>query len=103
MRELIQLRRGRAFLREGQGKVQKEGRLQCQGHDSAPVNGPVEGIEFARVAERVKNKGSQAKDVKMCGARSSPPPEKHIQADRKVNQRNQPQSLVAAAVGRAQE
>ena len=86
--------RGRPFLRERQGKVQKQCRLQRSGQHLAPVDRPVEGVEFARVIERVQNKRGQAKDVKVRGARSRPPPEQDIQADGKVYQRNQPQSLV---------
>ena len=95
--------RGRPFLREGQGKVQKQRRLQRSGQHLAPVDGPVEGIEFAGVIERIQDKRGQAKHVKVSRARSRPPPEQDIQADRKVHQRNQPQSLVLAAVGFRQE
>jgi hypothetical protein len=81
------------------GKVEKERRLQGLGNDLAPVNRPVEGIEFTRVVERVQNKRSQAEDIKVRGPRSCPAAEQHIKSNRKVNQRNQPQSLVKAAVG----
>ena len=91
--------RGWPFFWKSQRKMQEERRLQGLGDNLAPVDGPIEGVEFTRVVERVKNKRSQAKNVKMSGARGRPPPEEHIQADGKVNQRNQPQSLVEATIG----
>ena len=91
--------RGRPLLWKRQRKVQKERRLQRLGQDPAPVDGPVKGVEFARVVERIKDKRGQAKDVKVSRPGSRPPPEEDIEADGKVNQRNEPQALVLAAVG----
>ena len=80
--------------------MQKQRRLQRLGQDLAPVDGPVKGIEFAGVIERIQDKRGQAKDVKVSRARSRPPPEEDIETDGKVNQRNEPQALVLAAVCR---
>src|SRR5271170_8059397 len=79
--------------------MQKERRLQRLGQDPAPVNGPVKAIEFAGVVERIQDKRGQTKDVKVSRPRSGPPPEEDIEANRKVDQRDEPQTLVLAAVG----
>src|SRR6202020_3555165 len=91
--------RGWPFFWKSERKMQEERRLQGLGDNLAPIDGPIKGVEFTRVVERVKNKRCQAKNVKMGGARGRPPPEEHIQADRKVNQCNQPQSLVETTIG----
>ena len=83
--------------------MQKQRRLQRLSQDLAPVDGPVKSIEFAGVIERIQDKRGQAKDVKVSRPGSRPAPEEDIEADGKVNQRNEPQTLVLAAVGGLQQ
>ena len=54
-----------ALLREGQDKMQEQGRLQQPGRDVAPVNRPVKIVQFAGELEGVKDERNQAEDIEM--------------------------------------
>jgi hypothetical protein len=44
-----------AFFRERQNEVEKQGGLQYSGGDVAPIDQPIEIIQFARVFKRISN------------------------------------------------
>ena len=80
--------------------MEEQRRLQRSGQNPAPVDSPVKAVQLAGVVKRVKNKRGQAKDVKMSRTRSGPPPEQDVESDGEIDQRNQPQTLVLAAIRR---
>ena len=79
------------LLWKGQDKMQKQRGLEQAGDDIAPVNAPIESVEFSGVVERIKNKRSQTENIKMQRTGRSPAPQQHIQADSKIDCRYQPQ------------
>src|ERR1700738_733544 len=80
----------RSALRKDQSKVQQEGRRESPGHDAGPLHFKVEGIELAAVLEGIEDKGPQAEDVKMHGARRIPPAHENEKPNEKIEETNKP-------------
>src|SRR5208282_6842122 len=87
---------------EGQREVEKQRRLQRFRKDIAPVNNLVKGVQLPRVLERVQHERNQTEDEKVGRVRSRPASEQHIKSNAEIHQRNQPEALVKAAIGRVQ-
>ena len=87
-----------SFIRKGLREVQEESRLQRAGDDVAPVHHLVEQVELARVEERVHHEGREAKDVEVQRVGRGPAAEEDIEADAEVDQRDQPEAGIDAAV-----
>ncbi len=88
------------FLREAEREMEEEGRLQRLGHDIRPEDGPVQRVELAGVLERVPRERNQAEEVEVGGARGSPAAEENVEADDQVDEADEAQALVQAAVER---
>ena len=80
--------------------MQKQRRLQRFGQHIEPEDGPVQRVELAGVLERVQGEGDQAEEVEVGGARGRPAAEENIDADGQVDQADEAQSLLQAAVQR---
>ena len=90
-------------LREGQGEVQEQRRLQQPGHHVRPVDALVEHAPVPHIMEGVENEGDQAKDVKMGGLRGAPASQQNIQANAKIDQGDKAQADVERFVRRHQD
>src|SRR5690348_4174119 len=65
--------------------------LQQQCNHVAPINRPVERVQFAAVVKTIKNKRNQAENVEVNRTRRVPSSHKNKQSDKKVKQRRNPQ------------
>ena len=90
------------LLGKRQNKMQEQCRLQDPRDDVAPVNDPIEIVQFAGVLERIRDERNQAENVKVRGARRGPAPQQNVHADSQINQGDQPQPNIQRAVGRNQ-
>ena len=61
-----------ATLGENHREMDEQGGLKQPGHDVAPINHPVEWIQFAAVVEAVKNERHQAEKIEMHSSRRVP-------------------------------
>ncbi len=89
-------------LRERQHKVQEQRRLQHPGNHVAPVNAPVERVQFPGVVERVEDERDQAENIEMRRTGRRPPAQQNVHANAEINQRDQPQPIVQRPVRRCQ-
>ena len=89
---------GREVVGEADRKVQKERRLERRCGHVAPVNDPVEGVEFAGVTEGVQDERNQAEDVKMDRLGSRPAPEEDVDSDTEIDKRDEPEALIDGTV-----
>src|SRR5215510_13152944 len=69
---------GETPLGEGQYEVQEQGRLQQPRDFVAPIDVPVELVEFSGVVEAVEDEGNEAENVEVSRSGCSPPPEKDV-------------------------
>ena len=83
-RQVTALAQQRGTLRKRQTEMQEEGGLQDPRGNVQPINRPVKQVQLAGVSKGVKNKGSQAEDIKMAGFARRPAPEKDKGADQEV-------------------
>ncbi len=87
-------------LRKGQGKMQKQSRLEQSSRDVAPINRRIKSVEFSGVMERVGNERDQAENIKLGRARRGPAPQQNIQPNAKIDKANQAQPVVLRPLGR---
>src|SRR5258708_14404619 len=62
-------------------------------HNARPIDFQIEGVQLAAKVERTNNKGNQAKNIKMHGARSVPPPRKDEQANEEIQKSDNAQII----------
>ena len=86
-----------------QNKVQEQGRLQDPGNDIAPVNYPIEVIQFAGVLERIGDERNQAENIEVRGSGCGPATQQDVDADAQVNQGNQAQRIIQRAICGSQD
>ena len=75
-----------AAFRKDQGEMDEQRGLDEPGGRVAPVDDPVEGIQFAAVVEAVKNERNQTENIEMDGAGRVPAADENEQADEKIEQ-----------------
>src|SRR5579864_7555574 len=64
----------------------QKSRLEKQSDNVAPVDHPIEGIQFAAVVKAVKNERNQAEDIKVNCARRIPAASENKQADEQIQE-----------------
>ncbi len=79
--------------------MQEERGLQDPRGNVEPINRPVKQVQLAGVSKGVKDKGRQAKDIKVAGFARRPAPEKDEGADEEVEQAHQRQVVPHRAGG----
>ena len=89
-----------AFLREAEGEVEEERRLQRFSHGIDPEDSPVEPIELAGVLESVQGEGDEAEQIEVRGAGSAPAAEEDVEADDQVDEADDAEAQSEAAVER---
>ena len=82
--------------------MQEHRRLQYPGNDIAPVDDPVEVVEFSGVVERVRDKRNYAENIEVRRTCRRPPSQQYVQADPQIDQRDETQIVVQRAVRRNQ-
>ena len=73
-----------ATLGKNHREMDEQGGLKQPGHDVAPINHPVEWIQFAAVVERIQNEGEQTENIKMYGARRIPALDENEHPDEEI-------------------
>ncbi len=82
----------RSFWKD-QRKMQQQRRSEQTCYDARPIDFQIEGVQLAAKVERTNNKGNQAKNIKMHGARSVPPPRKDEQANEEIQKSDNAQII----------
>lgn len=83
---------------EAYREVKEECRLECLRSHVSPIDKPVKGARFAGGSEAVEDEGSKAEDVEMNGLWGGPAAEENVDADAKVDQRDEAKTLIDGAV-----
>ena len=74
--------------------MDEEGRLQQKRDHVAPVDCPVERVQFAAVMKAVKNERYEAEDIEMNCARRVPPARENEKSDEEIQQRGDPEVVL---------
>ena len=86
------------FRGKCQCEVQEERGLECVCADLAPLDDPVELVELAGGPEGVEDERNEAKDIEVGGMGGGPASQQHIEADAEIDQSDEAETLVDAAV-----
>ena len=86
------------FGGKSEGEVQKEGWLQRVRADFAPVDDPIELVQLAGGPEGVEDERNQAEDIEVGGVGGGPASEQDVETDAKIDQRDEAEALVDAAI-----
>ena len=86
------------LLREADGEMQEQSRLQGSCNDVAPKHCLIDEIQLAGVLQRVQSEGNQAEKIEVERARGGPAAKEHVYADGQVDDADEAQTQVRAAI-----